>query len=304
MKEPLSPLRYPGSKSALAEYLAAVVKENLLVGAHLYETYAGGASVSLSLLKAGIISHATIVELDPLVYSFWTCVKDSPEQLCDKIMRASVSLQTWKSFQKYLDPTALGKYSILELGFAGLFLNRTSFSGIIGAGPIGGMSQGSAYKVDCRFNKERIIRQVRSLAGLTEGLTVVHSDALRFLRNNRASILKGHSLVYLDPPYYAQGKRLYRYNYADKEHAALANFIVAEKYPWVISYDPHPVIRQLFSGQAMTPIYLSYAVKKSRRADELLISNLALGEPEYLGLDDSMHAVPESAVRSAYATAY
>lgn len=303
MTEPLSPLRYPGSKSALAEYLAAVVKENLLVGAHLFETYAGGASVSLSLLKSGLISRATIVELDPLVYSFWKCIKDSPEQLCDKIQCVTASLQTWKSFQKYLEPSVVGKYSALELGFAGLFLNRTSFSGIIGAGPIGGMSQQSAYKVDCRFNKERIIRQIRNLAGLTEGLTVVHSDALRFLKNSRAAILKGHSLVYLDPPYYAQGKRLYRYNYGDKEHAALAKLIVAEKYPWVISYDPHPTIRQLFSGQAMTPIYLSYAVKKSRKADELLISNLTLGEPEYLGLDDSMHSVSEAMVGSVYAVA-
>src|ERR1035437_1833570 len=135
MNEPLSPLRYPGSKSALAEYLSAVVKKNLLVGAHLYETYAGGASVSLSLLKAGVISQATIVELDPLVYSFWKSVKDSPGQLCDKIDRIAITLQTWKLFQKYLEPEALGKYPITELGFAGLFLNRTCFSGIIGAGP-------------------------------------------------------------------------------------------------------------------------------------------------------------------------
>ncbi|WP_243122397.1 hypothetical protein [Clostridium septicum] len=49
--------------------------------------------------------------------------------------------------------------SLLSLGFSTLFLNRTNRSGIIKAGVIGGKEQNGNYKLDCRFNKEEIIKK-------------------------------------------------------------------------------------------------------------------------------------------------
>jgi len=277
-----SPLRYPGGKNALADYFEIVLKENLLIGSHLYEPYAGGASISLAMLSREVVAKATLVEKDPLIYAFWKCVRFEPDELCERIMKLSITVATWKKFQKYLDPQAAQIYPLIELAIAGLFFNRSNFSGIIDAGPIGGMQQASEYKIDCRFNKERIIGLIESLASLGPRLSVVFGDALQYLRRVEGRIVAEPGVAYLDPPYLLQGHRLYRYSYERAQHQAVANLVANAKYSWIVSYDNHPYIRRLFSGQRIVPISLNYAVKESRRADELLISNIRMSEPIYL----------------------
>lgn len=277
-----SPLRYPGGKNALADYFEIILKENLLIGSHLYEPYAGGASISLAMLSRKVVSKATLVEKDPLIYAFWKCVKFEADELCERIMNLSITVATWKKFQKYLDPQAAQIYPLIELAVAGLFFNRTNFSGILDAGPIGGMQQASEYKIDCRFNKERIIGLIESLASLGPRLSVVFGDALQYLRRVEERIVAERGVTYLDPPYLLQGNRLYRYSYEKDQHQAIADLVIKAKYSWIVSYDNHPYIRGLFSGQRIVPISLNYAVKESRKADELLISNIRLSEPIYL----------------------
>ena len=49
-----------------------------------------------------------------------------------------------------------------------LFLNRTTFSGILGghAGPIGGRSQSSDHTIDCRFNKDALAERILNVKRL------------------------------------------------------------------------------------------------------------------------------------------
>ena len=100
-------------------------------------------------------------------------------------------------------------------------------------------------------------------------------------------------LVYIDPPYYTQGRKLYRHHYADADHAALATYITSQGYPWLVSYDDHPRIRELYASKQMQPIYLDYKVKSSRTAQELVISNLVIPPPVYVGSLDLVHSVAQ-----------
>ena len=77
----LSPLRYPGSKARVSGLIASLLEKNLLVGSHMYEPFAGGASVSLNLLAHGFVRSATWIERDPLVFAFWSAVKNDPDAL-------------------------------------------------------------------------------------------------------------------------------------------------------------------------------------------------------------------------------
>jgi DNA adenine methylase len=283
--DPTSPLRYPGGKALLSAYVSGVIEENYLSGCTFYEPYAGGASVSLDLLRLGFIDRAVLVERDPLVYAFWHSVFNETESLCLGIEACPVTLEAWHQVlptREVNDPRK-SKFSLLQLGLAGLFFNRTNFSGIIGAGPIGGQNQASAYKIDCRFNKAALVRQVRAAAALAPRVSVRFGDAITFLRKNAAKISSGFSFVYVDPPYYAQGRKLYRYHYADADHAALAAYMKAQGYPWLVSYDDHPRIRDLYANAQMQPIYLDYKVKSTRTARELVISNLVIPPPVYTG---------------------
>ncbi len=271
-----NPLRYPGSKSSLTGYIAAIIEENLLSGCTIYEPYAGSAIVSLEMLNKGFAHRAVLVERDPLVYAFWKAVFTNAEALCEEIEALDVSIETWNSFQPYREVINPDEYSILELGLAGLFFNRTNFSGIIGAGPIGGYNQSSKYTIGCRFNRSRIIGQISEISQLKERVNVIFGDALGFLEAKEEEIEKSFSFVYIDPPYYAQGKRLYRYYYEDDSHQKLADYILSKEFPWLISYDDHPKIRAMYAKTPVQQINLDYSVKTSRKGRELLISNLVI----------------------------
>lgn len=284
-REPISPLRYPGGKALLTAYVSGVLEENYLSGCTLFEPFAGGASVSLELLRLGFVADAIMVERDPLVYAFWSSVFTDTDALCAAVQACPVTLDTWKALQptREVDNPADTDFTPLQLGVAGLFFNRTNFSGIIGAGPIGGEYQTSDYKIDCRFNKEKIIRQIQTVAAFAPRVQVHFGDAVEFLRSNAEQLATGFSFVYVDPPYYAQGKKLYRHSYTDADHAALATFLRDQGYPWLLSYDDHPRIRELYSSNQLQPIYLDYKVKSNRRAQELVISNLMIPPPVYEG---------------------
>lgn len=285
----LSPLRYPGSKPNLVEYFESFLRENLLWGRELVEPYAGSASLSLALLRSGAVSNAVLVERDPLLYAFWKQVKQDPDALCRRLRGVSVTLATWRRMQKFLVVDRPSQADTLDLATACVFLNRTNFSGILGAKPIGGMSQGSGYKIDCRFNKLRVIAGIESVAELAPKFRVVFGDAIAFLRQNARAFEQRASVVYVDPPYYLQGRKLYRYHYSDPDHLRLAAFLDASAFRWVVSYDNHPVIRRLFKNQTVVPIWLNYVVKQSRRASELLISNCRLLPVEYVDVGPRRH---------------
>jgi DNA adenine methylase len=277
-----SPFRYPGSKAGLADYTTTFINENLLTGCRFYETHAGGGALGLALLSRGVISKLTLIERDPLIYAFWKAATTRCDELCAELKKIEVSLATWNALQRYRRIRNPTDTSIVRLGLAGLFFNRTNFSGVLAAGPIGGMKQGSRYKISCRFNRDDLIQRIVAINTHAREISIVYSDAVSFLRRN-ARQMSTHSLAYIDPPYYQQGPRLYRYHYSARQHQRLAEFICAQQFPWFVSYDRHPAVRKLFDGQKVVPITLNYAVKEARRAEELLISNLALPEPVYSG---------------------
>lgn len=276
-----SPFRYPGSKHALTEYVIRFLAANGITRPHFYEPFAGGASLSLGLLERDAIATATWVEKDPLVYAFWKCVRRSPAELCDRIWRLKITMRTWEDFQKFRDPDAYERFALMDLAVAGLFFNRTNFSGVIGAKPIGGMSQSSAYPIDCRWNAESLVERICAIAAYGSRIRVNCGDAVAYLKRQHASILdqqrERRALVYLDPPYYVQGAKLYRHHFLEQDHERLADYLNRCGLPWLVSYDDHERIRALFSGpnRRVLPINLQYTVRSNRRANELLITNLA-----------------------------
>lgn len=274
----VSPFRYPGSKQALAGYMKDFLSANGLKKPHLFEIFAGGSSLSLAMLAADGVETVTLVEKDPLVYSFWKSVKRHPSELCERIWALKPTLATWKKFQCYRESGAECKYPLLEMGVAGIFFNRVNYSGIIGAKPIGGMGQESAYPIHCRWNAERTVNQICDIAQHADRIRVSGGDAVTFLQRSARRIRRlgreNNALVYVDPPYYLQGRKLYRCHFKERQHERLAEHLNECDLPWLTSYDNHPRIIELFAGHKIVPFYLKYTVREARNADELLITNL------------------------------
>lgn len=281
MSESINPLRYPGAKRSLANYIDNLIQANNLQGCRFYEPYAGSAAVGLELLQRRIIDTLVLCEKDVLIYAMWSCVFNQTNALCARIRNTPITIETWVEMEPYREATGVEEYPLLDLGFAGLFFNRTNFSGILKANPIGGINQSSQYTIDCRFNKEKIISIIQRLGAYRDHVEVHLGDALEFMHQQQHHFLQAHCFAYFDPPYYDKGSKIYRHYYRNQDHINLCNYVSQVHYlDWIISYDDAPFICALYgeTGAQYRPFFLDYscASKVRTQGQELLISNLPL----------------------------
>jgi DNA adenine methylase len=281
MPETINPLRYPGAKRSLVDYIDELLTANHLEGCCFYEPYAGSAAVGIELLQRHQIDTLVLCERDILLYSFWECVFRNTDALCERIANTPITISMWQQLDVYRHVTSLNATSILDLGFAGLFFNRTNFSGILKANPIGGINQTSQYDISCRFNKSRIIDIIQRISEYRNHVEVHFADALQFMQTQNPRFIRQNCFAYFDPPYYEKGSKIYRHYYTNQDHIALARYVRdVRNLDWIISYDDAPFICGLYSdtGAQYQPFFLDYtcASRVRTQGQELLISNLPL----------------------------
>jgi DNA adenine methylase len=273
----LSPLRYPGAKRRLAGYVAEVLRLNGLKPRLFVEPFAGGASVALALLNDGLVETIALGERDPLVAGFWKTVFWDSEWLIEQMTNTPVTVEKWRQFRA-------GKFrGDRERALACLFLNRTSFSGILSdsAGPIGGCEQKSKYKIDCRYAPETIARRIRQAAALADKVLFVRQgDWQRTLEQvNGWDYEPEEVFIYLDPPFYERAERLYRHFFQTTDHEALRDVTRNLRQWWLLSYDSAKEILDLYADHDTAPkkIDLLYSVNQTPvKAQEIIVTNLPI----------------------------
>ena len=274
-----TPLRYPGGKAAFAPFIARVMESYGLTGGHYLEPYAGGAGVALELLFHGHASHVHINDLDPAIYSFWMAVTQESHALLDLLHSTPVNIEQWFKWRSVLrgETTA----SLVERGFATLFMNRTNRSGILKGGVIGGKEQSGAYKLDARFKKDVLAARIQKIAQHANSITVHSEDALTLL-NRCDDLLPQRSLIYLDPPYYVKGRGLYRNFYEHDDHVAIAQTLQSQSFarPWVVSYDNTDEIREMYQLSQGLSYGLNYTAQKRYVGSEVMFFSHQLGVPD------------------------
>lgn len=278
----LSPLRYPGGKGGLADFLAEVICLNSLDGGAYFEPYAGGAGAALRLLSDGIVSHITLNDADFRIYAFWRSVLDEPDRFVESIENIDVSVEEWRTQKEIL--SACHSKNTFDVGFAAFFINRCSRAGIIStSGPIGGYDQKGTWKVDARYSVNGLVSRVKKLKELRAGISVYNLDAIDFLKQ---TLPKGagrkKSFVYLDPPYYGQGNKLYMNSYDDAGHKGMAFYLQAQAVlPWVMTYDDTEFIKEIYSFCTQREFSLQYSAQSVRKGTELLIHPTKIQVPRW-----------------------
>jgi DNA adenine methylase len=269
-----SPLRYPGGKARLFPFVADLIIRNSLYNSCYREPYAGGAGLALNLLFGGFCKSIGLNDIDISIYSFWRSVLHYNEEFCDLVAHAPLNIDEWyRQKEIWQNPHDASE---LSLGFATYYLNRTNRSGIIeGAGPIGGYQQLGNYKIDARFNRDAQITLLRYIGSARDVIEVSDDDASDYLARH----LTGDDLLYLDPPYYVRGRKLYRNFYDHADHALIANIMRHTAGNWIVSYDDTPPIRELYSWSTPIELRLRYTAGTSAIGDEVLYIGPALHSP-------------------------
>lgn len=240
-----SPLRYPGGKSLIYPFVASFLEENGLIGSIYAEPFAGGAGLALSLLYNGLVKKIYINDLDKAIYSFWRTALDQSEEFCSWISKVPLDINSWKTFHEiYLHSE---QYSIDELAKATFFLNRTNVSGVIKGGVIGGLDQHGSYKIDARFNRDALIKKIQKLGEFKDKIILSNEDALSFLKKREN--MKSDVFIYLDPPYYQKAPNLYMNFYRKDDHQLLSEKVMNLKKKWMVSYDNHEFIKELYASR-------------------------------------------------------
>ena len=274
-----SPLRYPGGKAPFAPFIAKLMEVNGVAGGHYLEPYAGGAGVALELLFHGQACHIHINDADPAVYAFWKSATQHADQLLDLLEKTPITMAEWFKWRSVLREDC--QASMVEKGFATLFMNRTNRSGILKAGVIGGKDQSGAYKLDARFKKDVIAARILAIANRADDITVYSEDSLALLKRCK-DFLPKESLIYLDPPYYVKGKGLYRNYYEHDDHVAIAKTIKAKgfKRHWVVSYDNADEIRAMYQLINEKTYGLKYTAQRRYVGNEVMFFSENLAVPD------------------------
>ena len=263
-----TPLRYPGGKGRLTDFIKLVFEQNNLLDGHYCEPYAGGAGVAVNLLLLEYASTIHLNDIDKSIFAFWHAVLNSTDEFCKMIRDVRVNMDEWRK-QKAIQSDR-ENCSLLELGFSTFFLNRTNRSGIITGGVIGGKNQDGAWKLDARFTKKELCRRIEKIAFYRSRIRLYNLDAAALITGVLPS-LPEKSLVYLDPPYYFKSDDLYQNTYTHDDHVAIAKLVKKEiKIPWIVSYDNTPEIIKLYHSFPTITYSMSYSAADRYKGDEAM----------------------------------
>ncbi|MCB6703729.1 DNA adenine methylase [Streptococcus parasanguinis] len=273
----ISPLRYPGGKTQVYEFVRELIELN---GSTTYiEPYMGGMGIALKLILDNKVDKIMVNDYDKSIYAFWYSVLNYTDNLIHLIETTPISIEEWKNQRRIQDNKNSSK-DLLALGFSTLFLNRTNRSGIIKAGVIGGLQQNGNYKLDCRFNKERIIQNIKLIASMREKIKLYNMDAEKFIRLNISKTK--NSFTFFDPPYYAKGPGLYTNFYNHEDHVSLSRTIKKhlKSKNWILTYDVVPEIFQMYNEFRNEKYYLNYSVTKPSKGIEYIFYSDMLDLPQ------------------------
>ena len=266
-----SPFRYPGGKGFLTDLLRQKVM-NLEGPKRAYaEPFCGGAGAAINLLLDRDVQQIHLNDLDPCVYSAWVALATDTDQFLERLRVIPVTVEEWQT-QRQIATDHTSGYDF-DAGFATFFLNRTSRAGIVkGSGPVGGYEQKGEWKIDARFYRDTMIRRIERIGELRDNIELTNQTAEDFLDDINRSGNAKNTFVFIDPPYFEIGSRLYLNGMGEDGHSKLAEKLrMGLASDWLMTYDDHPEIRRLYSNFDVTELEVLYSLQRQRRVNEVVI---------------------------------
>jgi DNA adenine methylase len=221
------------------------------------EPFFGAGAVGIEILRnLHGRSKVWLNDKDRGMACLWRSVLGQPNELRTMIARFRPSTEAFYEFKRTDGDESLSE---LECGFRKLALHQMSVSGFgfKSGGPLGGRDQENAtYKVHCRWNpqslKEQVSRYHNILANFHD-IKITCDDFEAVIGD-----VPKECFIYLDPPYVDKGPELYKHSMSDADHRRLASMVRSLRCGWVLSYDDHSDIRELYSWAKIEELEVVY----------------------------------------------
>lgn len=265
--------RYPGGKKKVAGQLLQYIPNCR----EFREPFFGSGAVTFAFAKMNPTTKLWINDKDTGIASLWTTVIQNPAALCDLVQKFTPSTEAYREFVDSL--ISGGDMSDLNRGFRKLAIHQMSYSGLglKAGGPIGGWGQHpednpKQYDIGCRWNPDSLVKGILRCHQLLKGRCF--DDRCTCLDAEVLVTTPGEDVVlYLDPPYVEVGQELYLLGYVEQDHRKLAQTLASCDHKWVLSYDDHPLIRELYKEFWITEMSWAYTINsmKGNKGKELLI---------------------------------
>lgn len=262
---PRSPFRYPGGKSRKLNLLTPLLNPKRAYS----DPFTGGGSVSLAVAQRFPSIDIYLNDVVPGVAAVWELVASSSDtEFAAFCGRFSVV----PTVDLFLRIKSLPDTFDADGAFRTLFLNRTSYGGLLHGGPIGGLNQTGAWKIGCQYSAETTIARLeKARKVLSGGRTVVTCG------DWRDAIFD--DTVFIDPPYIGPGNALYSASMTLGDHSDLAAKLI--HHDFVATYDDTPFVRELYAWADILSVDYTYSSTSSSGAckwkakTEILVSNNA-----------------------------
>lgn len=262
-----SPLRYPGGKATLAGFFETIIEALELDRPTYIEPYAGGAGAGLELLLKEVVGMVVINDLDPAIHACWNAMVKNSDEFLRLLSKTPLTVDEWINQREVYRRRHDADVDPLALGFATFYLNRTSRSGVLGAGVIGGFAQAGTYKIDARFDKKALQVRIEKLAELSGRIRVTKQDGAARLREY---LPKDNVFAYVDPPYVEKGNSLYMSAFKEEDHKKLAKVLNGHAdMNWVLTYDVSDLIKSLYKAREVSEFRLLYSAHLRGTKDDL-----------------------------------
>lgn len=236
------------------------------------EPFVGGGSV---FLNAPPFATRWINDADPHICAFFRTVRDNPTALCERVLNTKPTIHMWEKL-RLTNPA-----DELELAFKTLFLNRTNYSGVLNARPIGGFGQKSDYSIDCRWNPKMLVDRIKSMSDALQGVDITCEDFLFVISKPSMERV----FLFLDPPYYHKGNDLYLKGMSQADHVRLRDMLARTKHLFLLTYDNCQEVRDMYATvpglylwETTWKYTLSSVPAERILGKELFISNFPLAE--------------------------
>lgn len=306
MSRYVSPLRYPGGKAKMSPWLTNLFDDHIgPMDVEVWiEPFAGGAGAGLTALSNHGIPELWLYEAHPGLNAFWSVIADGQaDQLAGRVRQASPTVSAFMGHREIVAGAMGGEVvDQMELALSTFMVNRLSRSGMVNgsAGPIGGWKQSGRWRIDSRFGAEALAGRIEVLGRINDRIKVLGTDGVAGIEDLAGSGVEDEVFCFVDPPYVVDGGRLYSKSFDQEDHARLAGALYDCRSPWVLTYDAHPVVRELYQDFRILGFEIPHTANRRAMDIEYLVLSNNVTPPEGHPLNrGQMHWVQEAQMEDA-----